>query len=155
MQEQMEDLLTDYVASQPHLSDRVTGELLLRLSEIERLCLLIREEVTVRKSAGRLGRFPLLMELFQEKPSWLYWQLTGCKNSAANNNSLAATDTDFDMTCNFEDVIDVNEVDGIDNDAWENLITEYKLEFWHVYRVVLDKNYTLKKSYFSVSERQS
>ncbi|XP_072014491.1 nuclear hormone receptor FTZ-F1 beta-like [Amphiura filiformis] len=72
MQETMEDLLIDYVDSQPHIDEKVTGELLLRLSEIERLCQLTREEVIMRKSQGRLGRYPLLMELFEDKPSWLY-----------------------------------------------------------------------------------
>ena len=82
LQEKMEDLLIDYVSSQPHIEDRVTGELLLRLSEVERICQMIREQVILRQSEGRLGRYPLLMELFQDKPSWLYWQLTSRENSA-------------------------------------------------------------------------
>lgn len=117
----MEDLLIDYVASQPNMEEKVTGELLLRLSEIERVCQLIRDEVSQRKAESRLGNYPLLMELFQDKPSWLYWQLTGCKKSASfagDNNVCDFGDVDF------SEVID----DGIDNDVWEELIQECKLE---------------------------
>ena len=122
MQEKMEDLLIDYVASQPNLEEKVTGELLLRLSEIERVCQLIRDEVGKRKAESRLGNYPLLMELFQDKPSWLYWQLTGCKKSASSVGGI--------NVCDLGDDVDLSEVidDGIDNDVWEELIRECKLE---------------------------